>query len=307
MLASLGGDGQLGGPDWLVEPKLDGIRCLAFRDGESVRLLSRNEKPLTTTYPEVTVALADLASDRFVLDGEVVAFDGPRTSFARLQGRSGLHAPAAALATGIPVFYYVFDLLHLAGRDTHLMPLTERKALLRQEFDFADPVRMSEYHVGGAQQAFARACARGEEGVVVKRPDAPYAAGRSRDWLKLKCVRDQEFVVGGFTPGTGTRLGFGALLVGYYDAAGDLRYAGKVGTGFDSATLTGLAAQLVMLEQPRAPFLDPPREPGARWVDPLVVVAVGFGEWTARGLLRHPRYLGLRLDKAAGEVHRERL
>ncbi len=304
MLATLAGRPFDGGRDWLVERKLDGVRALAFRDGPRVSLRSRNERPLDGAYPEVVIAVAGQVQQRFVLDGEVVAFDGVRTSFARLQGRLGLHDPRAALATGIPVFYYVFDLLHLDGLDTTRLPLTERLRLLRRAITFDDPLRRSDHRVGGVQAAYEQACARGEEGVMVKRADSPYVGGRSGDWLKLKCVRDQELVVGGFTPGAGSREGFGALLVGYYEGP-HLRYAGKVGTGFDRATLRGLASQLEELEQERSPFSPPPTELGARWVDPLVVIQVGFGEWTREGRLRHPRYLGLRLDKPAAAVVRE--
>jgi ATP-dependent DNA ligase len=183
--------------------------------------------------------------------------------------------------------------------------LTWRKRLLKGVVQFNDPLRFTTHRVAAGEQAYAEACARGDEGVVAKRADAPYVHGRSPDWLKFKCVHDQEFVVVGYTDPRGSRAGFGALLLGYYD--GDqLVYAGKVGTGFSQASLIRLAAQLGALEQPN-PDIAPGavRERGLHWVAPELVAQVGFTEWTTEGRLRHPRFLGLRDDKAAGDVVRE--
>ncbi len=252
MLATLTQD-RFSDPDWIFERKFDGIRLLAFRDGRQVRLCSRNSQPLESSYPEVADALAAQACSRFVLDGEVVAFEGRRTSFARLQGRSGLHEAAAARASGIAVYYYVYDLLHLDGSDITALPLTWRKRLLRSALSFRGPLRFTPHRVGAGEQAYAEACRRGDEGVIAKRADAGYAGGRSADWLKFKCVRDQEFVIGGYTAPKGSRAELGALLVGYYDG-GDLVYAGKVGTGFTGQTLRQLHQRLGGLEQPGPPF-----------------------------------------------------
>ena len=237
-------------PHWIFERKFDGVRCLAFRDGDRVRLLSRNCQALNGTYPELVDALAKQDMTRFVVDGEVVAFEGRRTSFARLQGRLGITEPEAARASGIPVYYYLFDLLHLDGKSTTGLPLVWRKRLLRKVFQFRDPLRYTTHRVKDGEAAYRAACERGDEGVIAKLADAPYEGRRSANWLKFKCVRDQEFVVGGYTAPKGSRVGLGALLVGYYDGH-DLVYAGKVGTGFDTATLRSLHAQLSSIDAPR--------------------------------------------------------
>ncbi|HKC29259.1 MAG TPA: non-homologous end-joining DNA ligase [Jatrophihabitans sp.] len=293
-------------PDWIFERKFDGVRCLARRDQSgSVRLLSRNDQDLSRTYPEIAVAVSNQAEHEMITDGEVVAFEGRRTSFARLQGRLGISDPDAALATGIPVFYYVFDVVYLAGYDVRRLPLLTRKKLLRKAVKFADPLRFTTHRVGAGEEAFRAACARGDEGVIAKRAASPYTSGRSRDWLKFKCVRDQEFVIGGWTDPKGSRTGFGALLIGYYDG-GVLVYAGKVGTGFDTAMLRRLSERLRQLEVPTSPFgRNQVRERDVHWARPELVAQIGFTEWTREGMLRHPRFLGLRTDKDPRDVVRE--
>jgi bifunctional non-homologous end joining protein LigD len=298
-------DKRFSDPGWIFERKFDGERCLAFRDGGRVRLLSRKRQSLDGTYPEVADALATQDTSRFVVDGEVVAFEGRRTSFARLQGRLGITNPERARASGILVYYYLFDLLHVDGQATTELPLIWRKRLLRNTFQFADPLRYTTHRVKDGEAAYRAACERGDEGVIAKRADAPYEGRRSTTWLKFKCVRDQEFVIGGYTAPKGTRVGLGALLVGYHDGR-DLVYAGKVGTGFDTGTLRRLHRRLSHMEQDASPFTRGlVREAGARWVRPQLVAQVGFTEWTRDGKLRHPRYIGLRSDKDADEVVRE--
>lgn len=292
-------------PGWIFERKFDGMRCLAFRDGPQVRLLSRNRQSLNGTYPELVDALATQHARHYVVDGEVVAFDGRRTSFARLQGRLGITDPKVARASRIRVYYYLFDLLHLDGKATVGLPLTWRKRLLRSAIEFSGPLRNTPHRVEDGIAAYRAACRRGDEGVIAKRADSKYESGRSKNWLKFKCVRDQEFIIGGYTAPKGSRIGLGALLIGYHDG-GDLVYAGKVGTGFDEATLRRLHEQLSAIEHDAAPFtrgLD--HEAGARWVRPELVAQIGFTEWTRDGKLRHPRFQGLRTDKDAGEVVRE--
>jgi bifunctional non-homologous end joining protein LigD len=298
-------DERFSDPEWIFERKLDGVRGLAFRDGDQVRLLSRNRLSLNATYPEIVDALAKQDDTSFIVDGEIVAFEGRRTSFARLQGRSGITNAEQARATGIAVFYYVFDLLHLDGNDTTQLPLIKRKRLLRNVFEFTDPLRFTAHRVNDGEDAYRVACERGDEGVIAKRADAPYEGRRSANWLKFKCVRDQEFVVGGYTEPQRSRVGLGALLVGYYEN-GHLVYAGKVGTGFDNATLRDLHKRLSAIEQHDPPFSRGlGRVPRAHWVRPKLVAQVGFSEWTRDGRLRHPRYLGLRTDKKPDEVVRE--
>lgn len=298
-------DDRFSDPQWIFERKLDGVRGLAYRDGDDIRLLSRNRLSLNGTYPEIVDALAEQATTRFVLDGEIVAFEGRRTSFARLQGRSGLTDPDEARGSGIPVFYYLFDLLHLDGADTTRIPLTWRKRLLRKHFHFTDPLRYTTHRVKDGEAAYRAACDRGDEGVIAKRADSVYEGRRSANWLKFKCSRDQEFVVVGYTSPKGSRVGLGALLLGYHDD-GELVYAGKVGTGFDTATLRSLHNRLSRTDQKTSPVTRGlTREPSAHWVRPTLVAQVAFSEWTRDGKLRHPRYLGLRTDKSPDEVVRE--
>ena len=305
MLATLTQD-RFSDPDWIFERKLDGVRCVGQRTPAGrVRLSSRNDKDLGATFPEIVDALAAACDSDIVVDGEVVAFAGRRTSFERLQGRLGITDPAAARRTGIPVFYYVFDLLRLDGTDTRRLPLLERKKLLRTAIRFDDPLRFTVHRIGSGEQMYQAACARGDEGVVAKRATAAYTGGRSKDWLKFKCVRDQELVIGGWTEPKGSRSGLGALLVGYHDSSGALVYAGKVGTGFTAETLRRLSDLLAPLAQDDSPFRTRVRERDVHWVRPELVAQIGFAEWTRDGLLRHPRYQGLRTDKAAVDVVRE--
>jgi DNA ligase D-like protein (predicted ligase) len=298
-------DKRFSDPQWIFERKFDGVRCLAFRDGDRVRLLSRNRQPLNGTYPELVDALTAQHTSRFVVDGEVVAFKGRRTSFARLQGRLGITDPDVARASGIAIFYYLFDLLHLNGKSTTDLPLTWRKRLLRNAISFHDPLRNTAHRVGDGIAAYRAACERGDEGVIAKRADSTYEGRRSTNWLKFKCVRDQEFVVGGYTSPKGSRIELGALLLGYHEGR-ELVYAGKVGTGFDEATLHSLHERLSPIEQDTPPFTRGlVRENGARWVRPELVAQIGFTEWTRDGKLRHPRYQGLRTDKNPDDVVRE--
>lgn len=304
MLATLT-EQRFSDPKWIFERKWDGIRCIAYRTGNgAVRLRSRNDLPLERTYPEIVDAIAAQAATSLVLDGEIVAFDGRRTSFERLQGRSGIHDPALARKSGIAVFYYVFDLLYADGTDLRRLPLRDRKRLLRQCARFADPLRLTAHRNTAGEEEYRKACARGDEGVIAKRADSTYQGGRSRDWLKFKCVRDQEFVIGGYTGPKGSRVAFGALLVGYYRGT-DLVYAGKVGTGFTAASLRRLHERMVRIERPSAPFTGAIRERDVHWVEPQLVAQIGFTEWTRDGLLRHPRFAGLREDKDPRDVVRE--
>ncbi|MGH2675961.1 MAG: non-homologous end-joining DNA ligase, partial [Actinomycetota bacterium] len=252
MLATLT-DRRFSDPDWLFERKLDGVRMLAFRRDRTVRLLSRNRKDLSSAYPEVVESLAGQDAEDLVVDGEVVAFDRGQTSFAKLQGRLGLRDPRRARDTGIPVFYYCFDLLHLDGHDLTRLPVRRRKALLRRAERFRDPLRFLPHRLEHGERYHREACGKGWEGVIAKRGSAPYTHGRSGDWLKLKCVADQELVIGGFTDPKGSRTGFGALLVGHFEDD-ELAYAGKVGTGYNTELLRDLRRELDGLVRDDPPF-----------------------------------------------------
>ncbi|MEU6031594.1 non-homologous end-joining DNA ligase [Streptomyces tauricus] len=291
--------------DWVFERKLDGVRVLAVREGGRVRLLSRTGNRLDDTYPEIVAALAAQSCADFTVDGEIVAFTHGRTDFGRLQQRMGLTRRRDVEASAVDVTYCLFDLLRLEGADTTRLPLRARKSLLRRALTYRAPLRLTTHRNEGGAELLADACARGWEGLIAKRADSPYAPRRSPDWLKLKCSLEQEFVIGGYTEPGGSRAGFGALLLGHFENDG-LRYAGKVGTGFDRRTLLALRGALDELALPASPFTDRVREAGAHWAEPVLVAQIAFTEWTRDGMLRHPRFLGLRYDKPAREVVRER-
>jgi bifunctional non-homologous end joining protein LigD len=264
------------GPGWTFERKFDGIRLLAFKNGPGTRLLSRNQLP--QNCPAVAAAIANLPARDLILDGEITG------------GRSG-------------VVYHVFDILWLDGRDVMSLPLEERRLLLHKL-----PLRPPLEHVMLLTDAkpWDRACVEGWEGVIAKRRDSLYEHRRSPHWLKMKCEVSQEFVIGGFTDPQGARVGLGALLIGYFENE-DFVFAGKVGTGFDTALLRKLRVQLDALEIPKSPFTKAVGLPRIRahWVRPEIVVQVAFIEWTAHGKLRHARFLGIRIDKSARDVERE--
>ena len=297
-------------PAWIFERKLDGERCLAFISEAGVKLMSRSQHDITSTFPEIAEALAAEHRGDLVVDGEVVAFEGAQTRFGRLQQRLGVAHPPQSLLQAVPVFYYVFDLMYADGRDTRSLPQRERKDLLAAALSFDDPIRFTEHRDRDGEQFSEQACRDGWEGLIAKRADSVYKGGRSRDWLKFKCENAQEFVIGGYTDPQRSRVGFGALLLGYYDSDGNLVYAGKVGTGFDNKLLHSLHDRLAGLERDNPPFSPgqgtlPGRRSGVHWVDPQLVGQVGFSEWTDDGQLRHPRFQGLRDDKNPGEVVRE--
>ncbi len=305
MLATLSDRRDFEGGGWIFERKLDGIRVLAVREEGKVRLLSRTGRSLTGTFPEIAEALARQQCSDFTVDGEVVAFSAARTDFSRLQQRMQLTDPDQARSSGVAVTFYLFDLLRLEGTDVTALPLRLRKRLLRDAVHFEAPLRLTTHRNQGGQQLLDEACRRGWEGLIAKVAEGRYVPRRSPDWLKLKCAKGQEFVIGGWTEPAGSRVGFGALLLGHHEK-GRLRYAGKVGTGYDQATLLDLRGRLDELAAQKSPFADPVPERHARWVSPELVAEVGFTEWTRDGRLRHPRFLGLRWDKKPEDVVRER-
>lgn len=305
MLATLTHD-YFSDAGWIYERKLDGERCLVFREGRRLQLLSRNRRVLNDTYPELAEALAAALPPRCVVDGEVVAFNGRVTSFSRLQRRIGISDPRQARASGVKVYLYLFDILHLEGYDVTRLPQRRRKQLLKGAVAFADPLRYTAHRNEAGEAYHQEACRRGWEGIIAKDAAGRYVHGRSRRWLKFKCGSRQELVIGGYTEPSGSRHGFGALLLGYYED-GALRYAGRVGTGFDHALLEELHARLRGMIRKRCPFEDcaGAEGRGVHWVAPRLVGEVGFTEWTGDGRLRHPRFLGLREDKRPTDVVRE--
>jgi DNA ligase D-like protein (predicted ligase) len=292
---------------WVYEPKLDGVRALIYVSGGEVRIYSRNRKLLNDAYPELVDALSRVVRGDAVLDGEIVAFDSERgiTSFSRLQQRMQLRDPVRARRSQVPVYLYLFDCSYYDGVDLTGLPLLDRKAVLKDAVGYDDPIRFTPYKANGGVAMLRAACEQGAEGIMAKRATSRYVSTRSTDWLKLKCLHRQEFVIGGYTAPHGSRERLGALLVGYYDGS-TLRYAGKVGTGYDRGTLEDLHRRLVPLHRPTSPFPERTTPAGdIQWVDPKLVGEVGFSEWTSAGLLRHPRFLGLRSDKPARQVRRE--
>jgi len=268
---------RFNGPEWIFERKLDGIRMLAFKKGADVKLYSRNRLP--QHYPAVAAAIAELPFQELILDGE------------------------AAWEASSRVAYHVFDILWLDGRSMMALPLESRCALL-QDLPLHAPLA----HVPEIVDAkpWELACREGWEGVIAKRRTSPYEHRRSPHWLKMKCEASQELVVGGFTDPQGSRVGLGALLVGYFDHE-DFVFAGKIGTGFDTKLLLSLRERLDKLEIEKPPFTKAKGLPRIRahWVKPEIVVQVAFIEWTVHGKLRHPRLIGVRYDKEPREVVRE--
>lgn len=301
-------------PDWIFERKLDGERCIAVKDDGGVTLYSRSGKALNHAYPELVDALQTQRGS-FVVDGEIVAFDGSVTSFSKLQPRMQVQDPDEARSSGVAVYFYLFDMLESDGQDLTIKPLEERKSLLKQAIDFADPIRFTQHRNEHGEAYLEEACEKHWEGLIAKDRHSRYVQSRSRKWLKLKCTARQELIIGGYTAPHGERIGFGALLVGYYEQRGGetLRYAGKVGTGYDDATLKRLHGEMQQMERETPPFTPykgeklPHQE--ITWVTPALVCEVGFTEWTGPAgtpaKLRHPRFLGLRRDKDPKDVVRE--
>jgi bifunctional non-homologous end joining protein LigD len=276
---------RFSGGDWLFERKFDGIRLLAYKRGKDVQLYSRNRLP--QNVPPVAAAIAQLPVTEAILDGEITWNPSP---------------PAGDGEAGLQSGYHVFDILWLNGQSVAALPLEERQQLL-QALPLTPPLRRVE--LLDDDDPWQRARREGWEGVIAKRRGSPYEHRRSKLWLKMKCEASQEFVVGGFTDPQGSRVGLGALLVGYYDQS-DLIFAGRLGTGFDTKLLLDLRARLDAIEIPSAPFSKSVGLPrmGAHWVKPEIVVQAAFLEWTAHGKLRHPRLLGVRFDKNARDVVR---
>lgn len=304
MLATLT-DRRFSDEGWIFERRLDGERGLVFRTGRDVRLMSRNQKSLNATYPELVDALQQQRRSRFIADGEIVAFSGGITSFSRLQDRMQIDDPEEAQASSVAVYYYLFDLLHLEGYDLTRVDLRHRKAVLKKAFQYGDPLRFMPHRNTEGEAYYEDACQKGWEGVIAKEAASRYVHSRSTHWLKFKCVQQQEFIIGGFTEPHGERVGFGALLLGYYDG-NDLVYAGKVGTGFDEETLNTLRDQFSSMERDDPPFDrgDLPRKE-VHWLDPELVAQIGFEEWTAADRLRQPRFQGVRRDKNPDDVVKE--
>ncbi|WP_419420065.1 DNA ligase D [Legionella sp. D16C41] len=290
------------GPDWLHEIKFDGYRIIAFKNGNTIRLMSRNNKDWTSNFPNVVAELKKLPVKRGIFDGEIVVLDeNHKSNFQLLQN-------SVKANKEIPFIYYIFDLLYVEQFDLREKPLIERKKTLITLLENSNKqiLRFSDHIIDQGEEVLKQSCALALEGIVSKKINSPYLEKRSEDWVKVKCIKRQEFVVGGYTLPKGARDYFGSLLVGFYDSQGQLHYCGNVGTGFTKASLKSVFKELEKNREAKNPFNSrPPDASKALWVKPVLVAEVEFTEWTNDERLRHPSFQGLRYDKEAKAVHKE--
>lgn len=293
------------GDEWFSEVKYDGYRALSRIQHDKAVIYTRNGNDWTQHWPVIAEQLAKLPVDEAWLDGEVVAIKDGKINFGALQNYD------ANIKNRPQLRYYLFDLIYLNGQDISHFPLEDRKTLLKEVLSSQGPdslLQYSEHVIGNAKSAFESACKQGIEGIVVKNRAAPYIQSRNHNWLKLKCSQRQEFIIGGYTDPEGSRQGFGALLLGYYNDSNALVYAGRVGTGFNSALISKLYKELKSSETDQPAFSNPPKGYDARgvhWLDPKLVCEVKFAEWTADGIIRHASFVGMRNDKPAQQISRE--
>lgn len=296
-------------PEWIFEPKMDGIRAIAILNDGKVKLLSRRQNDISRQYPAIVRTLEKLPVKEAVLDGEICALDERgRPSFQKLQSRINLvnRDDIRQAERKIPAYYFIFDLLYYNGHDVRNAELLHRKEVLSNAFSTGGVLTLLDYFTGDGELVYAEATGYGFEGIIAKKLDSLYQEGvRSRQWLKIKKITSEDFVIAGYTGGKGSRAKtFGSLLLGYYNKSGELLYAGNVGTGFDEASQQALKLQLDKIKSARSPFLETPaiREP-VTWIKPEMVSEVKFLEWTQDGRLRSPVFLRLRPDKSPGDVH----
>lgn len=282
---------------WLFEKKFDGVRCLVFVKDQTIKLYSRNKKLMNRTYPEIVKGLERYKKMNFIMDGEIVFKQGKVEHFSALQARMHKLTPTER----VHLNFFAFDLLYYQGKDLRKLPLIERKKLLKSKFLFSVPIRYTSHILTSGESAFKKMIKQGWEGVIAKKSHAPYESKRGRYWLKFKAVNQQEFVIGGYTTPQRSRIGFGALLIGFYENK-KLKYAGKVGTGYSEKLLSSLSKKLKKIEIKTSPFATPIQEKNAHFVSPKLVCECGYTEWTKNHKLRHPRFLSLRSDKTAKQV-----
>ena len=294
-------------PEWIYERKLDGVRCLISIKNGIATLFSRNENDMSDSYYELPEILEKHKYADLIADGEIVAFEGKTTSFSKLQARIQLKDEKKLKNTKVKIYLYLFDILYYDGYSLEELPLKSRKKILKKVIYWDPTIRFTPHRNKTGKEFLKEACEKGWEGIIAKDGKGKYVHSRSKQWLKFKCSHGQELVIGGFTEPEGERVGFGAMLVGFYKDE-KLHYAGKVGTGFDDAFLRKWRAEFDKIEQKESPFADFKDSKSGKnhWLEPKYVGQFGFTEWTRTNKLRHPRFLGMRTDKTPKEVLKEK-
>lgn len=291
------------GDGWLHELKFDGYRIICFKQANHIKLMSRNNRDWTDHFSNVVKAISKLTNANIILDGEIVLLDeNQRSNFQLLQN-------AVKAEGNYPFVYYIFDILYFEKYNLMNLPLLERKGILHQLIPSKEDavLRYSSHMIGSGNIVFNSACKMGLEGIIAKNTQSTYEQGRTKNWLKVKCVKRQEFVVGGYTEPKGSRGYFGSLFLGVFNKNKELVYCGNVGTGFNQASLKEVYDQLQKYKSANNPFTTrPPGVTKALWVKPKLVVEVEFTEWTQEGILRHPSFKGVRKDKPASRIIREK-
>lgn len=278
---------------WLFEKKFDGIRCLVFFKNKKIKMYSRNHKLINHTYPEILEKLSSRSSKDFIIDGEIVVGQGKLGSFSKLQTRMHRLSPEKKLFLS----FFVFDLLYFDHQNLQKLPLIERKQHLKKVFTFNRTVRFCSHRITNGKSFYKKVTKEGFEGVIAKKINSTYKSKRTRDWLKFKAVNDEDFIIGGYTKPQGSRIGFGAVLIGFYKNK-KLKYAGKVGTGFSEETLHLLSKKFDKLKSDKSYFTDPIENKNVTFLKPKLVAKITFTEWTKDNKLRHPSFLGLRSVKS---------
>lgn len=278
--------------DWIFEKKFDGVRCLAIKNEGEVKLYSRNRKILDAVFPELIPSVKKQKGSTFILDGEIVPIRGAET-FSRLQKRLNVKSTLRVKGEKVHVAYFVFDILYYNGSDLRKLPLLERKKILKSLIKPSSTLKYVPHRKTFGERYLKEACKKGWEGLIAKEANSPYVGKRSRDWLKFKCDVGAEFVICGYTDPSGSRVGFGALLIGYRKK-GKLHFAGKVGTGYDDKLLLSLGKRLKRIERKSSPFSTPIKPKGIHFVRPSIKCEVKFTERTRDGKLRHPRFIQLK-------------